>query len=128
MAKYPDLKSYLQANYIELFTSEIQKFVDGNYDGGGFHSINVLGYVVCINDPKYVMVDFSSDKAELKLSPYARKFANECCLKFSFQSTSYLKEIQDKYEFYGESYLSKEVILWYRCFVMVIPTLTVIIR
>ena len=42
MAKYPDLKSYLQANYIELFTSEIQKFVDGNYDGGGFHSINVL--------------------------------------------------------------------------------------
>ena len=42
MAKYPDLKSYLQANYIELFTSEIQKFVDGNYDGNGFHSINVL--------------------------------------------------------------------------------------
>ncbi|MBR2555194.1 MAG: hypothetical protein IKE94_10065 [Aeriscardovia sp.] len=43
MAKYPDLKSYyLQANYIELFTSEIQKFVDGNFDGGGFHSINVL--------------------------------------------------------------------------------------
>ena len=42
MAKYPDLKSYLQENYIELFTSEIQKFVDGNFDGGGFHSINVL--------------------------------------------------------------------------------------
>ena len=42
MAKYPDLKSYLQANYIELFTSEIQKFVVGNYDGNGFHSINVL--------------------------------------------------------------------------------------
>ncbi len=68
-----------------------------------------LGYVVCINDPKYVTVDFSSGKAELKLSPYAREFANECCLKFSFQSTSYLREMQDKYEFYGESYLSKEV-------------------
>lgn len=27
---------------MELFTSEIQKFVDGNFDGGGFHSINVL--------------------------------------------------------------------------------------
>ena len=42
MAKYPDLKTYLQANYKELLTSEVQKFVDGNYDGGGFHSINVL--------------------------------------------------------------------------------------
>ncbi len=42
MAKYPDLKSYLQENYIELFTSEIKKFVDSNFDGGGFHSINVL--------------------------------------------------------------------------------------
>lgn len=68
-----------------------------------------LGYVVCINDPKYVTVDFVGDKAELKLSDYAREHADECCLKFSFKSTSYLKEMQDKYEFYGESYLSKEV-------------------
>lgn len=68
-----------------------------------------LGYVVCINDPKYVTVDFAGDKAELKLSDYAREHADECCLKFSFKSTSYLKEMQDKYEFYGESYLSKEV-------------------
>ena len=42
MAKYPDLKSYLQVNYIELFTNEIQKFVDNSFDGGGFHGINVL--------------------------------------------------------------------------------------
>ncbi|WP_300944444.1 helix-turn-helix transcriptional regulator [uncultured Duncaniella sp.] len=68
-----------------------------------------LGYVVCINNPKYVTVDFVGDKAELKLSDYAREHADECCLKFSFKSTSYLKEMQDKYEFYGESYLSKEV-------------------
>lgn len=68
-----------------------------------------LGYVVCINDPKYVTVDFIGDRAELKLSDYAREHADECCLKFSFKSTSYLQEMQDKYEFYGESYLSKEV-------------------
>ncbi len=42
MAKYPDLKSNLQSNYKDLLTSEVQKFVDGNYDGGGFHSFNVL--------------------------------------------------------------------------------------
>ena len=42
MAKYPDLKSYLQSNYKDLLSSEVQKFVDGNYDGGGFHSFNVL--------------------------------------------------------------------------------------
>ena len=68
-----------------------------------------LGYVVCINDPKYVTVDFSRGRAELKLTDYAREFAAECCLKFDFRSTSYLREMQDKYEFYGESYLSKEV-------------------
>ena len=32
MAKYPDLKSYLQTNYKDLLTSEVQKFVDGNYE------------------------------------------------------------------------------------------------
>lgn len=68
-----------------------------------------LGYVVCINDPKYISIDFIGNRAELKLSDYAREHADECCLKFSFKSTSYLREMQDKYEFYGESYLSKEV-------------------
>ena len=42
MVKYFALKSYIQENYIELFTSEIQKFVDGNFDGGRFHSINIM--------------------------------------------------------------------------------------
>ncbi len=68
-----------------------------------------LGYVVCINDPKYIVADFSGGIAKLKLSDYARENADECCLKFDFRSTSYLREMQDKYEFYGESYLSKEV-------------------
>ena len=68
-----------------------------------------LGYVVCINDPKYIVADFSGGRTKLKLSDYARENADECCLKFDFRSTSYLREMQDKYEFYGESYLSKEV-------------------
>lgn len=59
-----------------------------------------LGYVVCINDPKYIKVDFIGDRAELTLSDYAREFADECCLKFSYKSTSFLREMQDKYEFY----------------------------
>ena len=42
MAKYPDLKAYLQANYTGLMKQAIQEFVDGSYDGSGFHSINVL--------------------------------------------------------------------------------------
>ena len=42
MAKYPDLKSYIQANYVDLLVGEVQKFVDKSYDGNGFHSINVL--------------------------------------------------------------------------------------
>ena len=65
-----------------------------------------LGYVVCINDPKYIVVDSDFGRAELKLSNYARENADKCCLVFSWQSTSYLK---DQFEFYGQAYLSKEV-------------------
>jgi transcriptional regulator with XRE-family HTH domain len=65
-----------------------------------------LGYVVCINDPKYVTVDSSYKKARLILTDYAREHADECCLVFSWRSTSYLK---DMYEFYGQAYLNKEV-------------------
>lgn len=65
-----------------------------------------LGYVVCINDPKYVVVDTDSRKVELKLSDYAREHADECCLVFSWHSTSHMK---DQFEFYGQAYLSKEV-------------------
>ena len=42
MAKYPDLKSFVNVNYIDVLSSEIQKFVDKNLDGNGFHSINVV--------------------------------------------------------------------------------------
>ncbi|MCI9076752.1 MAG: hypothetical protein HFH10_13375 [Dorea sp.] len=65
-----------------------------------------LGYVVCINDPKYVTVEFHYEEVQLALTDYAREHADECCLVFSWHSTSYLK---DEYEFYGQAYLSKEV-------------------
>lgn len=65
-----------------------------------------LGYVTCINDPKYVTVDFRNKEARLVLTDYAREHADECCLIYSWKSTSYLKDV---YEFYGQSYLSKEV-------------------
>lgn len=42
MARYPDLKSYLQINYKEFLKGEVQKFIDKSYDGNGFHSINVF--------------------------------------------------------------------------------------
>ena len=45
MAKYPDLKSFVQANYLDLITDSIQKFVDKNLDSHGFHSINVYSLV-----------------------------------------------------------------------------------
>lgn len=65
-----------------------------------------LGYVTCINDPKYVKSEFWNKKAKLVLTNYAREHADECCLIYSWRSTSYLK---DMYEFYGQAYLSKEV-------------------
>ena len=42
MAKYTDLKSYLQAKHLDVLKKAIQEFVDKSYDGSGFHSINVL--------------------------------------------------------------------------------------
>lgn len=42
MAKYPDLKTYIQVNYKEMLEKEVLKLVDKSYDGLGFHSINVL--------------------------------------------------------------------------------------
>lgn len=65
-----------------------------------------LGYVVCINDPKYIVADIDFLHPKMELSNYAREHADECCLVFSWQSTSYLK---DQFEFYGQAYLSKEV-------------------
>lgn len=68
-----------------------------------------LGYVVCKNDPKYVMADTSLGYADLKLTDYGREHADECCLIFTWKSSSCLEDLKDKYEFYGQAYLSKEV-------------------
>ena len=65
-----------------------------------------LGYVTCINDPKYIKAEICGDTVKLVLSDYAREHADECCLIFSWKSTSYWK---DECEFYGQAYLSKEV-------------------
>lgn len=65
-----------------------------------------LGYVTCINDPKYIVVEQHSKAPRLVLSDYAIEHADECCLIFSWKSTSYWK---DECEFYGQAYLSKEV-------------------
>lgn len=65
-----------------------------------------LGYVTCINDPKYIVAERCGNLIELVLSDYAREHADECCLIFSWKSTSYWK---DECEFYGQAYLSKEV-------------------
>ena len=61
---------------------------------------------MCLNDPKYIKVDFTHNKATLLLSDYAREHADECCLIFNWKCTSYLK---DEYEFYGQAYLSQQV-------------------
>lgn len=42
MARYPDLKTFLQVNYGEVLKSGIEKYVNRSYDGIGFHGINVL--------------------------------------------------------------------------------------
>lgn len=90
-----------QMDYMNLY--EKNKGFAALIDSGAFI---YLGYVVCINDPKYVAVDLTGPNAELKLTAYAREHAEECCIIFDCQSTSFLK---DEYEFYGQAYLSREV-------------------
>ena len=65
-----------------------------------------LGYVVCINDPKYIDVDPFRFQVRLVLSTYAQEHADECCLVFSWQGKTKLKE---QFEFYGQAFLCKEV-------------------
>ncbi len=59
-----------------------------------------IGYVTCINNPKYVNKEYGKFCC---LTGYAREHADECCLIFTWNSKSFLK---DQYEFYGQSYLS----------------------
>lgn len=65
-----------------------------------------LGYVTCINDPKYIEVDPFCPNIRLVLSSYAREHADECCLVFSWQGKTKLKE---QFEFYGQAFLCKDV-------------------
>lgn len=93
-----------KAGYDRLYqtSSDFQALIDeGEYI--------YLGYVVCKNDPKYIEVDTSFGRAELKLSRYAEEHADECCLIFNWKSISYLNEVKEPYEFYGQSFLSKHV-------------------
>lgn len=69
-----------------------------------------LGYVVCINDERYVRKakDYETicSGAEYELTDYAREHVDECCLIFNWES------ISGKYDdggFYGQCYLSKDV-------------------
>lgn len=93
-----------KAGYKKLY--EKNPWFKQTIDSGDFI---YLGYVVCINDPKYIMVRFSGMEAKLILTAYAREHVDECCIVFSYRSTLVQADLQDKYEFYGESYLSKEV-------------------
>ena len=42
MARYPDFKSYIQANYEKYLKEQVFNFMQNNHDGLGFHSLNVL--------------------------------------------------------------------------------------
>lgn len=65
-----------------------------------------LGYVTCINDPKYIDVEQLGQNIRLVLSSYARQHADECCLVYSWQGKT---ELKDQFEFYGQAFLCKEV-------------------
>lgn len=39
---YKSFKEYIEINYNDLLRSEIERFVEKNHDGQGFHSLNVL--------------------------------------------------------------------------------------
>ena len=69
-----------------------------------------LGYVVCINDERYVRKARDYEKlcsgAEYELTDYAREHVDECCLIFNWESIS---GAYDDGGFYGQCYLSKDV-------------------
>lgn len=62
-----------------------------------------LGYVVCINDAKYLE---KKREGEYELTEYARNNINECCLIFYLKS---IYEINDKRKFYDQVYFNQEV-------------------
>ena len=48
------------------------------------------GYVVCVNDTKYIKPAFHNSKLQFTLSKYASEHAEECCIKFEFKYESIL--------------------------------------
>ena len=96
---------------IDLEAFENLKKVDYNFckliDSGQFI---YLGYVVCINDPRYIE-ELSEENAKwlgskYDLTPYGRDHVDECCLIFDWESIS---GVSDDGGFYGQCYLSRDV-------------------
>lgn len=90
-----------QAGYEKLYRSSTD--FSSLIDSGKFI---YLGYVTCINDPKYIDVEQLGQNIRLVLSSYARQHADECCLVYSWQGKT---ELKDQFEFYGQAFLCKEV-------------------
>lgn len=69
-----------------------------------------LGYVVCLNDQKYIrpadMYESSLPGWKYELTDYARNHIDECCLVFNWSSRS---GSADSEGFYGRNFLSRDV-------------------
>lgn len=90
-----------QASYKKLYrtNSDFSLLIDSG-------KFIYLGYVTCINDPKYIEVEQLGQEVRLVLSSYAREHAEECCLVYSWRGKTRLKK---KFEFYGQAFLCKDV-------------------
>ena len=62
-----------------------------------------LGYVVFLNDSKYVKKSKNSRYHDFELTEYAREHADECLIVFSYKSE---KNIKYSSKIYGETYLN----------------------
>ena len=65
------------------------------------------GYVVCINSPKYINYSIYNKQMEFSLSDYACGHADECCLIFTFCTTS---DTNKQAPLIGNVYLSCDII------------------
>ncbi|MBR6983360.1 MAG: hypothetical protein IKH75_07510 [Ruminococcus sp.] len=61
------------------------------------------GYVVCINNPKYIRYSINNDKIEYDLSRYAIDHADECCLIFELYDDTPTPTMT--YSYYNQAYL-----------------------
>ena len=60
------------------------------------------GYVVCINNPKYIRYSINNNKIEYDLSGYALDHADECCLIFELYDTT---ATTSTFSYYNQAYL-----------------------